>query len=747
MATKNSKGSRLFRSMLLSYLLVLVLPMVISAGFYLSTASEVNKLLEAADDVILKQVAGTMDGYLTDVYSSSYYLLTSPYAQAVKAKKTYNERDITALMELKKQAQQSLTTNSLIRSVYFYFGSADAFLCSEGLFYGERVQYICSADLLMDYSALKEWMTLSPLRTQQILEGESGERVILLLQKSKNKVNQVSVAVKLDSGALLSALSTFSEQGDVSVWVTDGQGVVVAPEGERAQEESTLLGRLLRLTVAPRVASSAVTDWQYTVVASDRLTAPLMRLLRVMLVYFCLCLVVGVALAFALTRRYYSPLQRLAGSMLEYMGASARSDEYGTIEHGLKHMMEKLRDSDEALVRYSAVRRSECLCALLRGGTAQSGAADRLAGFGVSFVSDRFALALYSMEAISHNFGSEADDPSPLKVYDAIVASVVEGCTAPGFKPFSFHINDLIGCLINLPAEPSQDEDATLDEILKKPVAYLAERFGMSMLAARSDAHVGLEALPEALDEATEALRTLNLRGCTSGCLAYREIGEGGDRSGLELSTLLDMKQRFLNFMRCGEYARAQELYARILDECFQRAGMPFSEAGMLVGSMGGTLLMALRETCAGTPAEAKAAQELPRIQTPDALRACAKRIFASLADIAQPQKKPATDERDRAILEYIQSNYTSEELNSNSLSERFGLNSSYLSQIMRRMTGRTTLDYIHYLRLEEAKRLLNDTARTVKEIAQAVGYGNSLNMLRAFRRYEGVTPNEYRGQ
>lgn len=48
-------------------------------------------------------------------------------------------------------------------------------------------------------------------------------------------------------------------------------------------------------------------------------------------------------------------------------------------------------------------------------------------------------------------------------------------------------------------------------------------------------------------------------------------------------------------------------------------------------------------------------------------------------------------------------------------------------------------------VRLEHAKLFLPDESRTVKEVAGAVGYSNVYHFIRAFKKYAGVTPGQYR--
>ena len=59
--------------------------------------------------------------------------------------------------------------------------------------------------------------------------------------------------------------------------------------------------------------------------------------------------------------------------------------------------------------------------------------------------------------------------------------------------------------------------------------------------------------------------------------------------------------------------------------------------------------------------------------------------------------------------------------------------------------TGITLLGHVQNLRIEEAKRLLEDGGTPVEEIASAVGYENHAFFRRLFRRCTGLAPGHYR--
>ena len=67
------------------------------------------------------------------------------------------------------------------------------------------------------------------------------------------------------------------------------------------------------------------------------------------------------------------------------------------------------------------------------------------------------------------------------------------------------------------------------------------------------------------------------------------------------------------------------------------------------------------------------------------------------------------------------------------------------LTRIFRREIGLSPLDYVHVIRIEEAKSLLDSSCMSAQEIALRVGYQDAIYFSRVFQRNTGVSPRRYR--
>lgn len=107
----------------------------------------------------------------------------------------------------------------------------------------------------------------------------------------------------------------------------------------------------------------------------------------------------------------------------------------------------------------------------------------------------------------------------------------------------------------------------------------------------------------------------------------------------------------------------------------------------------------------------------------------------------AEVQKSQTIIEKIKA---YIQEHYT-ENIGRNEIGAHFYLVPEYLAKIFKKKTGQNIKDYINEYRLMQAKNLLNNTEMRVSDVAAEVGFDNFSYFSTLFKKYTGMTPNEYR--
>lgn len=94
----------------------------------------------------------------------------------------------------------------------------------------------------------------------------------------------------------------------------------------------------------------------------------------------------------------------------------------------------------------------------------------------------------------------------------------------------------------------------------------------------------------------------------------------------------------------------------------------------------------------------------------------------------------------------YVKQNYSSNEISLNMVASHVGISPSYFSTIFRKETGSTFTEYLTEIRMEKARELLRCTSKKTAEIAYDIGYKDAHYFSYIFKKTQGITPKEYRG-
>ncbi len=98
-----------------------------------------------------------------------------------------------------------------------------------------------------------------------------------------------------------------------------------------------------------------------------------------------------------------------------------------------------------------------------------------------------------------------------------------------------------------------------------------------------------------------------------------------------------------------------------------------------------------------------------------------------------------------KRALEYIEENYVQETLSLNTVAGEVGVSANYFSAVFSQEMEVTFIEYVTQKRMEKAKKLLRQTEKASRDIAQEVGYKDPHYFSFVFKKTQGCTPREYR--
>ena len=482
-----------------------------------------------------------------------------------------------------------------------------------------------------------------------------------------------------------------------------------------------------------QVQESDVMDGYYaSAIPFDYFWKQLFQLRTICGISIVVCCIVSVLIAYRNTLRTYRPVEKVVNRLseqadIDYDEKIHTEFEYVTYlferrEDEWKEMQKKLRKSEN-------LSRDRFLMSLMEG-TAQAELEEsgELQKNGILFCSGRFWVAALQVKT---------EDKTELLSF--IIRNVFEElCNRKhrGYVITNFGMRYLV--LMN-PGETVGLEE--LEQILEEGRYFLNQYYKLDMSIAVSDIHEGIDAIPGAYDEAIKALRYRYLLG-NKHIIEYRQIknrefcysssGESklsnmvkayiGGQSEQKNADLF-MKEIF--FMQKINQEASMETV-----ECFQ---FEFSNAvSRAMISMGYT-------------SEERGAMVKGMLSEPT-LELFRQRCVFLLEELCKKeQEKMYQKDICELIKRCIEEHFSEPDLSIAMVGEYIGLSGAYLARMFRTRYGISMLNYISEIRVNQAKKVLLETKKSIKEIAEENGFLSSNVFIKAFKKQEGVTPGAFR--
>lgn len=119
-------------------------------------------------------------------------------------------------------------------------------------------------------------------------------------------------------------------------------------------------------------------------------------------------------------------------------------------------------------------------------------------------------------------------------------------------------------------------------------------------------------------------------------------------------------------------------------------------------------------------------------------------KIFRYTSESVKKETNVKNLELIQKAIEYMKLNYSSE-ISLSDLALHSLISKNYFSKLFKEVTGTSVGDYIQYLRMDQACKLLLSTDMKVIDIAEQAGFSDMKFFYEVFRRITGKTPGEYR--
>jgi AraC-like DNA-binding protein len=486
-------------------------------------------------------------------------------------------------------------------------------------------------------------------------------------------------------------------------------------------------------------ARSGVTDWIY--LQPDRYAGffgNVSAITTLVVVVSALLVVAGAGLSYVVSRWLYNPVAQLVEDVRER--GSGEIDPGAGDMAILRQAFAGLRQQESALLgaaqRSRKKLREYALLQLLQG----SDTGEDLTSAGTDFTDGSFLCAV----AVIDNYRSFESKYEPERRYyvKELAFRVADELFGAGLTWYSLQFEqDKLVFLFNLSQSSHSESRNEISEDLRLVQKEIDRSLGVSLSVSVSGVHRYRAGIEQAFLEAMEGLKQRFISGPAS---FFNNAEAASNRMPGEM--VAGETGRIVQLIRLGSEEKA-ESGLRSFFRGIRSRGSGYYESVQAVNFLlASTIDYLIGERIA--PAEifgdgAHPYERLAAFETLDQVEEWFVSLFNSI--VAHQDQSPIAGQKYLVrFVDFIDQHFR-EDLSADAVAEAIGVSYSYMRRLCKEQLHTNFHDYLNTKRIDEAKRLLSATNRTMKDIATTVGYNNDQSFARFFKKYEGITPGDYR--
>lgn len=283
----------------------------------------------------------------------------------------------------------------------------------------------------------------------------------------------------------------------------------------------------------------------------------------------------------------------------------------------------------------------------------------------------------------------------------------------------------------------------------QKAVRFYRENFAIPLCVLMGRPSDRARQIREELGVLEEGLQYLNFWGSREepeGVFAYGEMID--TEENVNFSVYLKKSRKLLNCLESGDFQGAYQELDAIYRETFPKDPRHLRYNIYRMYGLIGILITTLDTYASREDAEffegLHYEERLFRIQSMEELLTESRKIFESIIQYKESRTREGEPDWMQELLAYMESHYQDPNLNVSTLAGVFGISVPHLSRTFKSVMETGVLEHLHRIRLKHGKEILKNGGN-IKNAAQAVGYTDAKALTRAFKRYEGITPSQYK--
>ena len=753
------KERKLFQSYFVTYVAVLLIPLITFGCIYSELTNTIREGIENENRILLEQTTNILDTRFKEVESIGIQLINSACVTQLRyLEDPLSHVNIKTLLQARESLPRYSAYNDFLESYLLFFNRGQVVLSSNLTYsYNDFYnQYMHPEDFtqekwLQDLQTVSSSLGECELRSFLLINGDSvqtrnmiqfsfsflpsvyqdGKVVLYVDQQRMNDLLQAFGLLENEFACILSPSGQMLAWTDDGLWSEDA----IAQLLDNASNNRTFAQYQIsgRNTLVSNCTSGQTGLKIIIARSADGVYARLNGIRWIICAVMLLAILLGVAISYGFSHQN----SFLVRSLAQESGASLDGMSYTEALHTLRRSFDEIRTSNNAIQKNYMEQRHylqrSFLSQMIRGEFANEESAQATArSLQLLETGQPMCVMLF------HQDGMSSDETVGLQVAvncKAVIRIAVDNLEKKALRMDKSE-SDYV---VLLTGEMLQERIEALVEMIR---SNLPEAVNDSLYVYVGNTVTRLTDVAHSWDNAY-SLIYIQPSPRETKVVYYQE----GENPRYTVTYPRDMQNRLIRcVMNADEEGTLEQLNR--LKECNQneQGETPAFILQLLNDNLINTLLQI--STMAGMPkdqaesliGDVRNVMTLPLDMQLQEIRQLYVTLCGSIGEL-KTGKHQLMDE----ISDYICQHYMDADLSLTSVAGQFHVSESYLSSTFKMQTGTNFFTYVENMRMDKAKELLRQTNLKISDISTQVGYASVNSFCRAFKRSTGYNATNFR--
>ncbi|KAB8130771.1 helix-turn-helix domain-containing protein [Gracilibacillus oryzae] len=747
-------SSKLFRRYFLSYLIILMIPLL--AGFItyhvsIKTAEKYSiinstQILQQGK-TILEQRMDELDRFVRQIASNN------DLNTLLNKNVTEKTRIVSSVKQLSEEISPISVTNEFLEGFYIYFRRMDLVMVPGSVYFRPDHFYQQYHYTNLTVTEWKQTVLEGPrqiLPSKEFVNGEEVKDVITYMQplpmNSFSNYNG-SLVIPIDTDKINKLLNGISMQFGGWVFVMDNDRNIITSNGiEEADiqklpplstdNNQTYLddGTLLISIESER------NNWTYVAgIPSSALTRQAAPIKYITWFVTIGTLILGFVICLFFAYRNSRPITKLVKTLKEYTGTES-NNEYDFLHGNISKLIAAKTDLQLQIAEQVPLIKDAFLKQLLSGEMTEKD-------------ENLFEFARLANIELSTNKGNVIvlkiegyEELMSKDIYEelqAIRLVIHEESKKHDNNFYLTNVNSDKLVYIFIDEQGQEKFTDNIEKMFQSLQAYLYKEYRIMLKVGAGHRFETFSEISRSYHEAKQAIEYAVLHTETCKVHWYDDVM----KETAVLYYPLEYEFRLLKNLKDGEADEAKKIISELFSENIDKRCLPADMLEQFLYEVKGTFLKSLDQYIFPDKAE-YALKKLASIQVSEDLLKT-KSLMMDFIDYycqkVNKERQKSNDSLVNDIREFLENTYPNADLTIYSIAEQFGRPEKYMTQLFKEETGEYIYEYLEKIRIDESLNLLENTNYTVNEISEKVGYNSAHSFRRAFKRMNNVTPTQFR--